>query len=1044
MFAFFNRLAWLISFSFGCALTYYFVLLEGTRNGIDFYLLTFFCVILSLIVKKTILSAQFISTALKEFGVQETPNPAPAEEEEEGIDDHVPVRQTVFSEASSPKQEIKAQPEIELHELEQRQQIWQQEHESEAAFRSRSVSAPQPVVPNKAQASKASHKTEIPLEDSKAVLFLRNFFKENVLAKVGGILLFLGVFFLLQLVYIRFGSVFFHNLGPMGKIILGFLVAMTLYGIGVFLDGKKYIRESRVLLGTALLANYLVIFSGRYLLEGAVTESSFLSEGVAFALLVFNTVFAVATALYYRTNVLLLFAFVFAYAIPFLVGAEGVTTPYTLVGYSLCVTFGAIAVSQFDKKMSPETVATLLRIVTVGGILLVLAAPFENPIEWTVKLVALAILSVWMLLLFAKQKNHQDLLGMIIGSYGALFILILLGSASLGTAFDAAWIFFAYVVALVGITLFTTFAFFTFGLYSLLISLFMPLILIVFLIANNVISAALSLPAILLFFGIFVFIFLHLDQREHAFRAQTQLIFPLVIGIFLLTGQSLILFEQGQQSLPFLQTALTIGMTLAYLWFAYYYARRPQLAHLYPVGTVLAITSLSMLVEHTGELVLLSMIGIGGLMIPNVLLPLVDKKMQKIDPIYLIIGLLVAALFASGELYLFGKEYFSGVAIGVGYFLLAWIYFVFGFIAFSQHQSRSEDKDQQQDYHFVASFIGIAVSLFTLSIAFVFADHDEIVSAAWLFEATVAFLFFARLRSLLLYILGCILMAIGAIKFIAVIEQIEAGDMMMAVSLGAILASLAANLWILRQADAKIRITHDCLHVLTVILLGVAVLALIPNPHETWGMLSIAIFMYLLSEIYARMDVGQISLVFTGALMLLFIIHVIQLQNLIMNGNVLGQPLDPRLIHTINAGLITMATLRIGQSGRLPKETRVALIVALLGYLFIVSTQLIYFILFENVFVITIYWGLLAFGFTLWGINLEKIALRSLGLNILILVVAKILLYDIWVGLDGAFLRVIALMGTGALMIVLSILYSKKYGNTIRKEISLTNLWNQL
>jgi len=74
-------------------------------------------------------------------------------------------------------------------------------------------------------------------------------------------------------------------------------------------------------MGTAILINYLVILSGRYLLGNDVSsDATLLSVTTTFIFLIFNTVFAVATSLVYNSRTLLIFSFIFAYLNPLIVG----------------------------------------------------------------------------------------------------------------------------------------------------------------------------------------------------------------------------------------------------------------------------------------------------------------------------------------------------------------------------------------------------------------------------------------------------------------------------------------------------------------------------------------------------------------------------------------------------------------------------------------------------------------------------------------------------------------------------------------------------
>jgi len=51
-----------------------------------------------------------------------------------------------------------------------------------------------------------------------------------------------------------------------------------------------------------------------------------------------------------------------------------------------------------------------------------------------------------------------------------------------------------------------------------------------------------------------------------------------------------------------------------------------------------------------------------------------------------------------------------------------------------------------------------------------------------------------------------------------------------------------------------------------------------------------------------------------------------------------------------------------------------------------------------------------------------------------------VLTYDIWIGFNDAIMRVIALMGIGIMMMIISSLYSKKYGNQLKGEFFFSNI----
>ncbi len=109
-------------------------------------------------------------------------------------------------------------------------------------------------------------------------------------------------------------------------------------------------------------------------------------------------------------------------------------------------------------------------------------------------------------------------------------------------------------------------------------------------------------------------------------------------------------------------------------------------------------------------------------------------------------------------------------------------------------------------------------------------------------------------------------------------------------------------------------------------------------------------------------------------------------------------------------------------------------------YLFVITSQYVYYFFGENDFVLTIYWGVLSFLFLNFGMNKNIIKYRTIGLYILSLAILKIVFLDIWSGLNSGMSRVVALMVVGVIMIGISLLYTRKYGGNLKGEFDLVNL----
>jgi len=166
---------------------------------------------------------------------------------------------------------------------------------------------------------------------------IKKFFSENILAKIWWILIFLSVLYFLSIIY----SIVWDNL----KILIWFVVWFAVYITWVILDKKWFKNEWKILLGVWILINYLVILSWRYLLW----DSWYLSEWITLFFLVLNTIFAVVTSLVYKSRVLLIFSFIFAYINPFLIWGSS-SDPYSLVIYSSLVSIWVLSLGVKQKE----------------------------------------------------------------------------------------------------------------------------------------------------------------------------------------------------------------------------------------------------------------------------------------------------------------------------------------------------------------------------------------------------------------------------------------------------------------------------------------------------------------------------------------------------------------------------------------------------------------------------------------------------------------------------------------------------------------------
>jgi uncharacterized membrane protein len=133
---------------------------------------------------------------------------------------------------------------------------------------------------------------------------LEKFIGENLLSKIGIVILVVGVAIGAKYAIDR------NLISPLARIILGYVFGFGLLGLAVKLK-PKYHNFSAVLLSGAMAIMYFITYFA-YSLYGLFPQSS------AFALMLIFTIFTVAAAIKYNAQVIAHIGLVGAYAVPFL------------------------------------------------------------------------------------------------------------------------------------------------------------------------------------------------------------------------------------------------------------------------------------------------------------------------------------------------------------------------------------------------------------------------------------------------------------------------------------------------------------------------------------------------------------------------------------------------------------------------------------------------------------------------------------------------------------------------------------------------------
>lgn len=167
---------------------------------------------------------------------------------------------------------------------------------------------------------------------------LEKFIGENIISKIGIVILIIGV---------AIGTKYSieHDLiSPLTRVILGYLVGVGLLGLGMKLK-KAYKNFSAVLVSGSITIFYLMTYA-------AYSFYQLFPQSLAFTMMVVFTIFAVLTALNYKNQIIAHIGLVGAYAVPFLLSenSENVSVLYM---YMTIINIGIllIAIKKYWKPL---------------------------------------------------------------------------------------------------------------------------------------------------------------------------------------------------------------------------------------------------------------------------------------------------------------------------------------------------------------------------------------------------------------------------------------------------------------------------------------------------------------------------------------------------------------------------------------------------------------------------------------------------------------------------------------------------------------------
>lgn len=842
---------------------------------------------------------------------------------------------------------------------------------------------------------------------SRISTFFSEFFAENLMAKVWWILLSLWVIFLMSLVY--------REIWPVAKIVLGFILWFGIYFIWVYLSNKWLEDESMTLIWVWIIINYIVILSWRFL----IWDDWILSSSATFVFLILNTLFSIFTSFIYKSRNLLFFSVIAAYILPLITGSHWSKFSYIIVTwYSVIISIWALAISRYYKESDSKLFLQLLYISLIWANALFLISPFIDSIWFATKLIWFNIINLLVLIWIYKSNFKEHIPYILWLSYIWLILLLINGSF-----FSSSIVLISYLIWIIILLFSGVFFIIAWITSSILWFLFLPLIIIfALLFSSNLIFAFFIIP---LFLIIYLIVFVLISWVTAISTWFKYLFFAILAGFLSISNIHFSINSIILDNYSYFSVTLT---AFIFIIASYYLATKKDLNYLYSIWTIAGIFILSPIIKTSWEFMQISIFSVALFSILNYLTPLFSKKLIQNNFHNIIIWIIAGIIFSSIFLYKLWSLYFPWTSLWIAYCILAIIYFIWWFILFNKLNLSLENDDNLESNWSVNLFywyLGISISLFSISIAIIFSSAPFIVSMAYLFEASILLYFASKLNNIKINIAWIIVLLIWVFKLLSIILTIKTNFVISDfVSLSFISISLFLSILFVKKLDAEVNIFTRILHIIWIILVYITSIKILYNiipEYWLWNMLiSTWIFMFILWVAYNLLKDVFLKNTYIWIFTLLLIFHIIS--------NTLISDYNLNYIFSLIVSIIVIIELMIFRV----KSSYYFIFTSFLAYFFIITSFYMYHIT-QDSFSLTIYWWILAILWIhIWWNKYNFI--RISWLYFLIVTLLKIIFYDIWNYVDNWIVRVIAFMFIGSLMIYISYFYRN---NNL-------NIWNDL
>ncbi len=999
MFKILNRISWLLSLILWFIFAFSLIWLSSYRIWDDEIAGSiFFWLIIWLLVKKIMLSEKFIKS---------------------GLELSEKLKLWVLNENKVSKKEEITELKQEKTKLEA-EKIKEKEETEKSIFEKVGKDIEEKEISKTiAEKTEKAEKVEKP---SKLKLAFKSFFKENLLAKIWAILVFLWVLFLLSLIWNVMPSIV--------KIAIGFLIGFWIYFTWVFLD-KKDISEGKTLIWAGILINFLVILWWKHLLSGNDISTPFLSTWVTFFLLILNTIFAVISSLIYKSKTLLIFSFIFAYLNPFLLW-ESSSTPYTLVWYSMVVSLWALFVGRKQNSYYLKVMAFILWNI------LFLLAPFSSEIWWITRFLASAVL--WVLTIFDFQKNHKNSIFEVF-TWTYIFLFLILWSSLAWNIFWGVLSYFTYLFTIIALLVFSAYIMTKNTLLNLSFALFWPIILVLTsLFFIDLSFVAISIWLIVVFYLVIFSFILNIISAIFKY-----IYFALLWGFIIIWNSYLSL--SWSMDFNFSSFLVITFTSFVFFFYSYFLSRKKDLEYLFPIWTLALSLMLAPITNYESikdfsffnqNILIISVLAITIFSLTNTIFPFLNKNLtwENANVKSLISGSVIWILFTSFMLYSYGNVYFPWVALGLSFTALAIYYFILWFL-FINKVSFKKAKENLNLRNSFYSYIAISVSIFSFSLAIIFADKPAVIATSWILEASVLFFLYQKTKDIKIFDFALIIFVIWIFKLFAVwIKPLEYTAL---VFIWILTASLLSNIVFIKDLEKETKKDmHNMVHILWIIII-ISFIEKILVSWQGFNVFTVALFLSILWIFYSKFGTKLLKCFFLIIIWLFLLNHIWSFDYI--KSYLEKDSLSYLLVLQYISTLLISWTVVFWNKFNKEKIQNYILNVILAFYLLIIISIYIY-DLFHNTFLITIFWWATASVILVRWILKDKKVLRTSSLYLLSLVILKISLYDVWSSIENAFSRIIVFIVLWIILIFVSILYSRKYWNDLSWEFSIKNLFS--